>query len=402
MNSNRDYSLRARLLFPSDGPPIWNGTVEVRDGVVAAIHDRCTPRADDLGNVAIIPGLVNAHTHLEFGHLSSPIAPANPFTKWVRNLVAERRERDANDMRGVAQGYRECVNAGTRIIGEIATSEWPSEVGEDGQAEVVVFREILGLRPEQRFEQLEAARRHLEAVPPSHTQHGISPHAPYSVHPELYLDLVNLCREHDAPLAVHLAETPAELELLADGRGEFVEMLSAFGVWNDTVIPSGTRPLDYLKPLADLPRAAVIHGNYLDDAEIDFLSQHPNITVVYCPRTHAYFGHAEHPWKRMIAKGARVALGTDSRASNPDLSLWREVQFLLSNHTDVPPEMPLRMATLYGAIALIGTDATRLAVGESFRATVLQLPETDTTEPYLALRAAEPLPLVHKIAADAL
>jgi len=151
-------------------------------------------------------------------------------------------------------------------------------------------------------------------------------------------------------------------------------MLEEFGVWEPSAIPHGSRPLDYLQPLTGLDHALVIHGNYLSDDEIDFLCRHPNLTVVYCPRTHAAFGHAPHPWRKLLQRGGCVAIGTDSRASNPDLSLWRELCFLRDQFPDVSPQILLELGTIRGARAL-GLEETTgiLGVGRSADLTVVTL-----------------------------
>ena len=133
--------------------------------------------------------------------------------------------------------------------------------------------------------------------------------------------------EHEMPLAMHLAESREEIEFLRDGRGPFRELLESRGGWDPTARPRGARPLDELRVLSRAHRALVVHGNYLDDEEIDFLGrQRRQMAVVYCPRTHAWFGHARYPLEKLLAAGAIVALGTDSRASSPDLSLLAEMR----------------------------------------------------------------------------
>jgi cytosine/adenosine deaminase-related metal-dependent hydrolase len=221
----------------------------------------------------------------------------------------------------------------------------------------------------------------------SAVERGLSPHAPYSVHPELFARLIDLAKAHSAPVAMHLAETRAELELLAQGRGEFVEMLTAFGVWRDGLIPRGSRPMDYLKRLAEVARALVVHGNYLDEDELEFVAIHPQMTVVYCPRTHAFFGHAPHPWRRLLDRGASVALGTDSRASNPDLSLWNELTFLREEFPDAAPRVLLELGTIRGARAL-GLDGEfgTIAPGKSARLATVALPNA-MSDPWNALFA---------------
>jgi cytosine/adenosine deaminase-related metal-dependent hydrolase len=359
--------------------------IEIENGRITDVSARRAADAVDLGNVALIPGLVNAHTHLEFSDLATPVLPALPFTAWIRALVAVRRGRPTAAADSIATGLRESHAAGSAVVGEILTASADdlaaacAVAGDERPSLVFAFREILGLPASRSADQLALARAHLQAASlPAGVTAGLSPHAPYSVHPDLIRGCVELCREMSAPLAIHLAETRAELELLDRGTGEFVEMLTAFGVWQPDAISRGGRPLDYLQMLAPLPRALVVHGNYLVEHEQRFLAEHPHLTVVYCPRTHAFFGHDPHPWRELLARGAAVAVGTDSRGSNPDLSLWRELQFLRTRFPDADPATILERGTLAGARALgCDTDFGTLTPGKRAALCAICLPERD-------------------------
>lgn len=384
------HRYRARWLFPVDAEPIENGTIEIDStGRIAARHSRDDPRAEDLGNVAVIPGLVNAHTHLEFSGLDAPLSSGEPFTDWIRAVVAWRRGGLSNQTADIHRGLTELAAAGTTFVGEITTADGSLEQFSTSGPRTVLFRELIGLRPEQREEQLAIARRHLSQKQVGETDRllaGLSPHAPYSVHPQLFAELVDLASSQHAPLAIHLAETSAELELLDRGTGPFVELLREFGAWREDMIPTGSRPLDYLRRLEPLQHALVIHGNYLSDEEIDFLSAHENLAVVYCPRTHAYFGHRKHPWRELLASGARVAIGTDSRASNPDLSLWRELCFLRKHSPDVEVQKLLELGTIAGARALgLGDETGSLTVGKRSDLTVVSLDVQTGSDPHAVL-----------------
>jgi aminodeoxyfutalosine deaminase len=408
--------LRARWLFPVARPPVANGVIEVEDGVVTTLHDRPDPTAVDLDNVAIVPAFVNAHAHLEFGDLDAPLEPARPFTAWIRRLLAYRREREVAHVEAVRLGLAESREAGVGVVGEIATEGWSPAAFDGRGPAATVFRELIALAPERFDVQLEIAREHLTTVaglpcnPPGDAAastlaspnvsrstpdcmairllRGLSPHAPYSVHPELYGALVDLAAAHDAPVAVHLAETVAELELLSAGTGELADMLREFGVWNETAFRPGSRPLDFLEPLAQLDHALVVHGNYLSTAELAFLARHPQLALVFCPRTHAFFGHAGHPWRELLAAGGTVAIGTDGRGSNPDLSVFRELQFLHARFPEVDPRILLEMATLHGARALgRAAEFGTLAVGRPARFAIVRLPEGEGEPHDLLLHA---------------
>ncbi len=390
-------SYRARWIFPVDAEPIAGGSVQIETGQITAVHAGRDPRAVDLGNTAIIPGLINAHTHLEFSDLAEPIRPPRPFADWIRAVVARRRNRSVNPAETISRGLRECRQNGTTLLGETATDAWPADAIPDDSPRVVVFRELLGLPADQTPGQLAIAREHLQAgddpleddgADPIAVR-GISPHAPYSVHPDLFHALVDLAAEFHAPLAIHLAETKVELELLEHGTGELARMLDELGVWQNDAIPRETRPLDYLRPLAKLDRVLIIHGNYLSPDEIEFLAQHSNLAVVYCPRTHAYFGHSEHPWQELLGRGVTIALGTDSRASNPDLSLWQELLFLRARHLEVDPGVLLSLGTINGARALGFDQQTgSLTPGKSADLAVVSLRAEENSDPFSLLFAA--------------
>lgn len=347
---------RAKWIVPVEGRPLEGGAVAVHDGRIVTVSERAPEHAIDLGEVAIIPGLVNAHSHLEFSALSEPLSPGLPFTEWLQRVVAYRREHPTIVSQAIERGLTEALQGGTTLIGDIATSGWtpkdyslPNRVG----PRVVVFQELLGLSP-QRIEPLQQlAEVHLrDEANGAIARQMLSPHAPYSVHPEVLEHAVQLTAAHRGrTLAIHLAETVAERELLASGTGEFRTFLETMGVWQDHLF-GGRSYTDLLEQLGELPRGLLIHGNDLRDQELMRLAQFPHLTLVYCPRTHAAFGHPPHPWLTLLSLGGSVAIGTDSRASNPDVNLWNELQFLADRFPDVPHHTILKMATLNGASGL--------------------------------------------------
>lgn len=398
-------SFAARFVFTGDGPPIEDGVIELDDdGVVLAVHNRRDPQAVQLGNAAIIPGLINAHTHLEFSDLRQPIEPAAPFTAWIDGVVACRRNRVEPTAAVVRRGLAEAASCGTVAVADIATDDDVAARTAVAGLQVVMFRELLGFRPEQVDPQLQVARRFLERVrefneSPASADNvlpGLSPHAPYSVHPDLLKGAVELAGETGTPVAVHLAETREELEFLDRQTGPLAEMLRRFGVWTDGVVPPGSKPLDVLRVLAEAPRGLVVHGNYLSDQEQRFLAECKHLSLIYCPRTHFWFGHERHPWREVLALGGNVALGTDGRCSNPDLSLWEELAFLHRRFPEVPDEELLRLGTWNAAVALgIDDRFGTLQPGRPAHLAVVDLPAT-SGDPSLfagALRAAEQRPV---------
>jgi cytosine/adenosine deaminase-related metal-dependent hydrolase len=339
----------------------------------------------DLGDVVLLPGLVNAHTHLEFSGLELPLGePGMSLPAWIRLVIAERNREDRDAAGGIKAGLRESIAAGVTTVGEIAAG------GAAAPAPAVVFHEAIGFSAQRVDSVFADVERRLAAGPAGA---GVSPHAPYTVHPQLVERLVQLASGRRAPVAMHLAESREELELLSTGEGPFRELLEERSMWDGAAIPQGSRPLDYLELLAPAPRALVIHGNYLAADEIEFIGQRRESTsVAFCPRTHAYFGHADYPLAAMLSAGVRVVLGTDSRASNPDLSLLKELRLAARRYPSVSPESWVRMATLEGATALgVGDEVGSLTVGKRADLFVISL-EGASTDPYEDLVYTEQAP----------
>lgn len=382
--------LKARWVFPVDRSPIENGLVEFADGIIVEVRAaRPHEEAIDCGDAAILPGLVNAHAHLEFSQLSQPLEPALPFTSWIRSLMAYRRQTFGTDAKAkltaLTNGWREAALSGTTLIGDIATDGWSATAFDGVGPRIVGFRELIGVRTETISRQVELAQQWLsEGATVNTTKHtpihrSLSPHAPYSVAPDLLKRLVELAKQSGSTVAMHVAETRAELELLWSGTGELAEMLRSFGAWPDAGLPTRMRPLDILKELADAPRALIVHGNYLTDDEIDFVAERPNLAVVYCPRTHEFFQHEPHPWQRLLERHANVALGTDGRGSNPDLSLWNELVFLRNRFMDVSPRKLLELGTLDGARALgLHHNCGSLTIGKRADFAIVSLPQCES------------------------
>ena len=337
--------------------------------------------------LAVVPPLVNAHTHLEFSTLTEPITPATPFPDWIRSVIRWRMNRPESSESGIRNGLHECRQQCVTTIGDITTSDdavsllpTRSHVSPttDDPAHIVSFRELLGFLPERIPEQVATMNRHIDRLrnpaDASTLRPGISPHAPYSVHPELFAAVVDTCRSQSVPIAMHLGETKAELELLDAGSGEFKEFLQEMNLWDRDILPHGTTILHYLKQLSALPRSLAVHCNYLTDKEIRFLGKHPQITVVYCPRTHHYFGHDPHPWQKIQAAGGTVVLGTDGRSSNPDLSIWKELQHVASITPQAAVEELLPMVTTSSVIDSGMEDFDDKKV-VPYSAVVVKLPE---------------------------
>ena len=401
---------RARWIW-SDGRWLEDGRVTVAGRQIIAVGTEQQPGEIDLGDRVILPGLVNAHTHLEFSGLSAPLPYDQSFASWIGHVVQWRRgQTDSSVIEAITLGLAESARAGVTLLGEISTRYWDAPTALDAaeidfsgrtamNPQLVVFDEILGLKPEAVQLQMADACRHLmvgatrlwEGEAPAepraggnvsslsrlggslalptinwrpHWTAGLSPHSPYSVSRKLFDEVLHLATHARCPVAMHLAETREELELLDSGTGPLVDLFTEWDLWSPGQRAAFRSPREVLQQLTVLPRVLVIHGNYLSSEELDFLAGKDQFSVVYCPRTHSYFQHDHYPLAELLNRGIRVALGTDSRASNPDLSLLAEVRHVAQRHPEIAPSTLLEMATCHGAEALgLGDSVGRIAPG---------------------------------------
>ncbi len=349
--------------FWSPGQPVReNVRLVLRSGILEDVQEPGNSVDDVVLPILCIPPLVNAHTHLEFSGLSQPLLPPSPFPDWIDSVIAYRSTAFAeSDVAGstaaIEQGISECTAQGVAGVGEIATRSDTATIFARCGVWVRIFREYLGLAPDRAGLLLEDAVRFIQAtrtVANSRVLPGLSPHAPYSVSEELFLGLAELARIERLPLAMHLAETREELELLTSGSGPFRDFLERRGLWRKDQFSGALSVRPFLEVMANLDSGLAIHCNYLSDDEIRFVGANPQIRVVYCPRTHAYFGHTAHPWQRIQQAGGRVLLGTDSRASNPCLSLWKELLHVL-RFGDLRDADPFRI--IPSLLAMVSSDA---------------------------------------------
>lgn len=381
---SRTYS--ARYVFPVAGPPLPGGSATVRGDRIEAVDPAGVRSPDEhFGNAAIIPGLVNAHTHLDLSGARGLIPPTDPhhFTDWLRGVIAYRRARTPEQVQAdIRAGLAECVRAGTTLIGDIASEGASWDAVAAAQVRAVVFREVIGLsRQRSALAADESARWWLSRADTPTCHRGFSPHAPYSAR----LSLFGAGGAEDT-FATHLAESPAEMELLRTKTGPFVEFLSGLGVWDGSGIGKLSQ---YLVRSRLVGNYVFAHANYLPPEDARYIAGLHSI--VYCPRTHGLFGHPPHPFREFLARGVRVCLGTDSLASNPDLDILAEARFVHELYPDFPGDTLLKMVTLAGAEALGWADeAGSLEPGKSADFVVVPLPDREAADPHELLFADHP------------
>lgn len=410
-------SLKARYVFPVEGPPIADGRVVIEGGRIRACEPAPQGRNDlDLGNVAILPGFVNAHTHLELTSLSESVpaqaggrsptvgggrGPVDQIT-WLAEVIQQRRNRPPDTAAPVIEeNLQKVISSGTTMLADTTTAgaSWASIA--DAEVRALVFSEVLGLRRDRGLQTLHEAWSWLETVTDADevracARPGLSPHAPYSTAGWVY----HRAAQSRLPLSTHLAELPDELMLLQTGGGRLREFLEELGAWDDEWEPIGASPAEYIRQ-GELRQSdwLVAHGTYLDPS--DFWQLRPEaapddqrVAIAYCPRTHAYFGHAPHPYRKLLERGIIVCLGTDSLASSPTLSILDEMRFLHQQDGSLSGRLLLTMATLFGAWALRADRvAGSLKPGKSADLAILQLPDREAADPHDLILESE-LPVV--------
>jgi len=348
--------IRARWVHPVTAPPIEDGAVLVDeagriaalgpDGAVAAPADA---RRLAFPEGALVPGLVNCHTHLELTHLAGK-NPAREFPGWIRTIRALKdATTPAEFSRSAEQGVRDCWAAGVTCVADTGSTGAPlaalARLGGRG----IYYQEVFGPDPAKcaaSLAELTAAVERLRPLASDHVRLGISPHAPYTVSEPLYRATAELARRERLPVAVHLAESREETALVRDGAGPFADALRARGI---SITAHGCSPVQYLLRLGVLPRATgwlCIHCVQVDGPDIESL-RNAGAAVAACPRSNRAHGHGTAPLPLFRGAGLPVGFGTDSVVSTGDVDLWSE-----ATAAGLEGEEALRVLTLDGARAL--------------------------------------------------
>jgi len=388
---------RAGVVHPVVGPPVADGAVVTRGGRVVAVGPAAALRAEwpaarpviERPRALLLPGLVNAHCHLALTFLQGALAPTEDFAAWIRDLVRARRGLDEESRRGsVLAGLREVLRGGCTALGDIASSIEDADALTDAAPPLRVrsYREFYGWAAADRKRSLAAAREEAEArrePAPGAPAPGLSPHAPYSTHPDLFAELVKLAVTRGLPLSSHLAETADETIFTSRGGGPFRALHRRLG-WEKAPSPWGGErsPAAWIAGRARGLAVQVVHGTHLGDEDIRDLAR-VGATVAYCPGSVAWFhgGADPHPVERMLAAGVPVALGTDSLASSPTLNLPLTCTLAARAHPGLEPEILLEMATRHGARSLDLPGAGALAPGGPADFVLFELPELEWRAP---------------------
>jgi len=392
MSGSTNMILRARTLLPVSQPPIQNGAVAISGNRISAVgswpdlRGRANGTVLDLGEVILLPGLINAHCHLDYTDMAGRLPPPKTFTDWIPLIIAAKAAWDYSDYaHSWLNGARMLARTGTTTVADIEiVPDLLPEVWEATPLRVVSFIEMTGIRARRDpGELLREAVGKMDSLSHPRSIASLSPHAPYSTLPELLELSARVIRERGRRLCIHVAESGQEFEMFMHARGEMFHWLQR----NERDMSDCGRG----SPVRHLARSGMlgenllaIHVNFLARGDAALLGKH-RVHVVHCPRSHSYFRHPPFPRRRLANAGVNICLGTDSLATvrtigkqNPELNLFDEMRQLAANEPKLPPRQILRLATVNGALAL-GRAGEIGELSENAFADLITIPATTKT-----------------------
>ncbi len=368
--------LRARIVVPISRKPIADGAVKISRGRIVAVgywrDFSANSRKDavDLGDVALLPGLVNAHCHLEYTGMAGEFLPPKHFTDWLKLIVAAKGVRTDTDFAAAwKSGAEMLLRTGTTTVADIeALPALLPKVWDTTPLRVISFLEMTGIKSRRSPEKiLRAASKKIHSLAAHRA--GLSPHAPYSTKPELLRLTAKLARARKLRVTTHVAESAEEFEMFIHARGKMFDWLShSKRDMGDCGLGSPVQHLARNNLLG--ANFLAVHANCLAPGDAQLLARKKS-SVVHCPRSHSFFDHPKFPFKELTAAGVNVCLGTDSLASieakrkQPlELNMFSEMRSFARRNSGTPPGTILQMATMNGAHALgLGGRAGEISKG---------------------------------------
>lgn len=387
----------ARWVLPVTSPPLPDGAVVVQGKTIQAVGPRPTLVKEHKGriisheNAVLFPGLVNAHTHLEFSALKGSIEKCDSFPQWLKRiawrriLLSQKRIVEA-----AKEGVEELVKFGTALVADVANLTDTGQLLDGKPLAGLIFHELIGLNSEKAEEVFNRCAQTVAAYRPSPSVvHSISPHSPYTVSPALFQKIKAHCQKSALVTVVHLAESREEVELCLKGSGPLKDLLNKAGVWDKNWKVPKASPVDYLDQLGFLDGYTLaVHLTQATLADVKVLAQR-NVSICLCVRSNEFTGVGRPPVRLFTDAGLNICLGTDSLASNWDLNILNEMRAVKEIAPELSLEAILSMGTINGARAL-GFDHRLGSLEPGKDAFILALPlGPEGDDPYQALFAAD-------------
>jgi len=365
--------ITARCLLPVSGPPITkNGAVAVDNGLIVAVGARKQvlqeagddPEEIDLGEAVLMPGVVNAHTHLDQAWLGADPPPTGDFIRWLEDYRTRQLSVEEPVVSEAAdKALALMISRGTVAIGDATQGSWTVPVLARHSIHATVFLEIDRFRASEAESAMKRAAEQIEEMEHARDEGGarerigiaLSPHGAHTTSGPLLKALAGRASATESSMSIHVSESVAERSLLLDGTGDIPGILKRLDQWDDSWKAPGLSTVEYLDRLGVLSSHMVaIHCVHLSQQDLSRLQTRESVMVV-CPRSNANLGVGTVPVPRILGSGIPVALGTESLACTPDLDIFAEMAALRADHPGISPAAVLRMATLNGA-RVLGLD----------------------------------------------
>ena len=355
--------LRARTVVPISQTPIEDGAVVVTGNTITAVGPFAEIRAahsgevTDLGERVLLPGLVNAHCHLDYTMMRRAIHPQRSFTEWIGRINALKRCLGPDDYRAaITRGFSELQRWGTTSVANIESFPELLLNAPASPLRTWWFLEMIDVRHQVPNEEVSSGMlAFFESRKPRLGGFGLSPHAPYTASGPLYELVSEAAAKLGMPVMTHVAESREEWEMFRHARGELYDFMLHLGRWMRDC-HKGRTPLQHLcHHTAFGSHWILAHMNELDAEDLTLLGSLPRAdrpSIVHCPGSHRYFRHAPFPLAKLLEIPMNICLGTDSLASTHSLSMFDEMRILADREPWLHPVDLLAMATLNGARAL--------------------------------------------------
>ncbi len=349
------YLIRAKWIFPILSQPILDGAVEIKNKKIINVgkfkevsKEAILAKTIDFGETIILPALVNAHTHLELSALRFKISPpSGDFISWVKNVIKLKENLSLVEIKESAKAVLyHFWKEGIGIVGDVGNTALTLDLLCNSTFYGYFFHEVISFKGGYNLKEIQVKS------PSPNFKITYSAHAPYSVSPLLLQAIKSYNKKRKKLFCIHCAESIEEIKFLEKGEGPLLEFLKERGQWNENFVPPRVSPIKYLNSLKLLDEdTLLVHVIHIDEKDLEILKNtKPKICI--CLKSNLFIGVGIPRLKELLSAGLDVCIGTDSLASNDQISIWEEMKTIYTYYPDISPEEILKIATFKGAKVL--------------------------------------------------